>query len=119
LLGKPVKHVPQNIDIVCQREFHHLQLLRIKQVPKRHRVTNETMERLCDRRFGRGIDQQLRHLIRKIVASGSVHGPVLAQGLGAGDDFLRQHVNRAAILGQFDPQRFRAALLKLFEIFAR
>src|SRR5437870_10728650 len=87
-------------------------------MPKRNRVTDETMERFCDRRFGRRIDQQLRHLICKIVARGSMHTPVLAQGFRASEDFFRQHVDGAPTLAQSDPECFRAALLKLFEIFA-
>ena len=81
-------------------------------------MTDETMKCFCDRRFGRRIDQQLRHLTRKVVTRGSMHAPLLAQCFGAGENFFRQHVNRAPILGQSDPERFRAALLKLFEIFA-
>ena len=77
LLGQAVEHVPQHNDIVRQREFHYLQLFRIQQMAEGDRVTNETMERFCDRRFGRRIDQQLCHLICKIVASGSVHRPIL------------------------------------------
>ena len=34
LLGKPVEHVPQNIDIVRQRQFHHLQLFCVQQMAK-------------------------------------------------------------------------------------
>ena len=34
LLGKPVEHVPQNIDIVRQGQFHHLQLFCVQQMAK-------------------------------------------------------------------------------------
>ena len=76
------------------------------------------MERFCDRRFGRGIDQQLCCVIREIVASGSVHTPVFAQRFGARQDFFREQVNRASVLGQSGRDRFRATLLKLLKIFA-
>ena len=98
LLGQTIEHVAQNIDIVGQGEFHHLQFLCIQQMPKRHRVADETMEGFCNLRFGRGIDQQLRHLIRKIVASRSMHEPVLPQRFRGGENFFRQHINGASIL---------------------
>src|SRR5262249_44652892 len=62
-LRKPIEHVAEHIDIVRQRELHYLELFRIQQMTKRHRATNETMKRFCDRFLGGGIDQQLRHLI--------------------------------------------------------
>ena len=52
LLGKPIEHAAQNIDIVRQRQLGYLQFLGIDQMPKRQGVTDETMERLCDSRFG-------------------------------------------------------------------
>src|ERR1051326_960093 len=120
LLRKPIEHVPKDVDIVRQSEFHYLQLFRIQQVTERNRVTDETMECFSDRRFRRRIDQQLCHLICKIVASGSVHRPVLAQRFGTSQDFFCQHVNGARICDRsYSPERFRATLLKLFEIFAR
>ena len=104
-------------------------------MPIGNRVADETMERFCNRRFGRGIDQQLSHLIRKVVACGSVHGPVVPQGFRAGEDFFRQHVDCALLCSnsrvgciawarrrhacRYSPERFRATLLKFFEIFAR
>src|SRR6266478_504618 len=115
-LGKPVEHVAQNIDVVPHREFHYLEFFRIQQMTKRNRVTNETMERLSDRPLGRRIDQQLRHLIRKIVARRAIHAPVFAQRLRAGENFFCDHVNGAPIFGQRDPKRLRATLLKFFEI---
>ena len=119
LLGEPVEHVAQNIDVIGQGQFHYLQFFRIKQMPKRHRVGDKTMERFCDRCFGRGIDQQLRHLICKIVSGGTVNQPILPQRFRAVEDFFCQHVNGATTLGQCDPKRFRATLLKFFEILAR
>ena len=66
---------------------------------KRHRVTDETMKRFCDRFLGRGIDEQLCHLIGKIVASGAVQAPIVTQSLGTREDFLGDHVNSAPIFG--------------------
>src|SRR5438132_12677892 len=45
-LGKPVEHVPQNIDAMPHGGCHHLKSLRTQQTPKRNPVTHETMERL-------------------------------------------------------------------------
>src|ERR1700730_14682535 len=64
-LGKPVEHVAQNIDVVPHRELHYLEFFRIQQMAKRNRVTDETMERFCDRPLGRRMDQQLSRLIVK------------------------------------------------------
>src|SRR5436190_12090808 len=86
---------------------------------KRNRVTDEAMECLCDRSLRRRIDQHLRHLIRKIVTSGSVRAPVFAQCFRAGEDFLCDHVNSASVFRQADPKRFRATLLKFLEILSR
>src|SRR5262249_31905768 len=72
LLGKPVEHVAQDIDVISQGQLHDLQFFCIQQVAKRYRVTNETVEYFCDRRFGRRIDQHLHHLISKIVAGSTV-----------------------------------------------
>ena len=83
---------------------------------KRYRVINETMERLCDRCLRRRIDQQLRRLIRKIISSGSVYAPVLAQCFGAGEDFFRDDVDGATIFRQCYPKRLRGTLLEFFEI---
>ena len=52
LLGKPIDHVAQNINVVGERQSHHEQLLRVREMPEMQRVTEETMERLCDLRFG-------------------------------------------------------------------
>ena len=98
-LRKPIEHVAEHIDVVRQRELHHLELFRIQQMTKRHRVTDETMKRFCDRFLGRGIDEQLRYLIGKIVASGAVQAPIVAQPLGTCEDFLGDHVNGAPIFG--------------------
>src|SRR5438105_11312785 len=54
-LGKPIEHVAQNIDVVRQCELHNLQFFRIQEMAKRNRVTDETMERFCDRLLGRRI----------------------------------------------------------------
>src|SRR5207247_8876034 len=83
---------------------------------KRYRVINETMERLCDRCLRRRIDQQLRRLIRKIISSGSVYAPVLAQCFGAGEDFFSDDVDGATIFRQCYPKRLRGTLLEFFEI---
>src|SRR6266700_6241892 len=85
---------------------------------ERNRVTDETMECFCYRSLGRRIDQQLHHLVRKIVTSGSVYAPVFAQRFRAGEDFFCDHVNGASVFGQADPERLRATLLEFFEILA-
>ena len=77
------------------------------------------MKCFCDRRFGRRIDQQLRHLTREVVTRGSMHAPLLAQRFGAGENFFRHHVNGAPVLGQCNTERLRATLLKFFEILCR
>ena len=77
------------------------------------------MERFCDRRFSRRIDQQLRQLIGEIVAGRSVDRPIFAQGFRAGENFFCHHVDRPPIARQPDPERFRGTLLKFDEIFAR
>src|SRR6266480_5074194 len=51
-LRKPIKHVAQNIDVIRQRELHHLEFFRIQEMAKRNGVTDEAMERLCDRSLG-------------------------------------------------------------------
>ena len=51
LLGQPIDHVAENIDIVGQRQFHHLQLLRVDEMTEMQRVTDGMMECLCDRRL--------------------------------------------------------------------
>src|SRR5262245_1662729 len=48
-LRQPIEHAAQNIDVVRQREFHHLQFFCIQQVAKRNRVIDETMEDFCNR----------------------------------------------------------------------
>jgi hypothetical protein len=60
-------------------------------------MANETLERFCDFRLGGGIDKQLRYLIRKIVAGGSVYAPITAECFGTSEDFFRQHVNGAPV----------------------
>jgi hypothetical protein len=47
-------------------------------------MADEAMECFCDRRFGGRIDQQLRDLIRKIVAGRAMHQPILSQRFRAG-----------------------------------
>jgi hypothetical protein len=54
---------------------------------ERNGVADETMERLCDRRFSRRVDQQLHKLIGEIIAGCSMHRPVFAQRFGAGKNF--------------------------------
>ncbi len=88
-------------------------------MPERNGVTDETVERFCDRRLSRGIDEQLRDVIGEIVAGRSVHGPVFAQRFRAGENFFRHHVDGSAVARQRDPERFRGTLLKFDEIFAR
>src|SRR5437867_2980591 len=85
---------------------------------KRNRVTDEPMECFCDRSLGRRIEEQLHHLIRKIVTSGSVQAPVFAQRFRAGEDFFCDHINGASVFRKGDPKRLRATLLEFFEILA-
>ena len=88
-------------------------------MPEMQGVSDETPERVRDRRLSRRIDQQLRHLIREIVAGSAVHRPIFPQRLSAGEDFLDDHVDGAAILRQRHSQRLCATPLQFFEIFSR
>ena len=119
LLRQPVDHVAENIDIVGQRQSHHEQLLRINEMAELQRVPEETMKGLSHRSFGGGIDQQLSHLAREIVASCAVHRPIFRERLAAGKNFLEDHVDGAPILRQRDPKGLRATPLQFFEIFLR
>ena len=86
---------------------------------ERNGVADETVKHFCDCRFSRRLDQQLRDEVGEIVAGRSMHWPVFAQRFRTGENFFRHHVDGAAIARQPDPLRFRGALLKLYEIFAR
>ena len=119
MLGQAIEHVAQHIHVVRQGKFHHLKFFRIQQMAEWNRMPDETMERFCDRCFSRRIDQQLRHVIREIVARRSMHAPVPAQRFRASEDLFRQHVDGAPVFRQRNPERFCATLLKFFEIFAR
>src|SRR5581483_7726302 len=77
------------------------------------------MKRFSDFRLCRGINKQLRYLIRKIIPGGAMHMPILAQCFGGSENFFGDHVDRATVLRQRGPQRFRATLLKLFKILSR
>ena len=82
-------------------------------------MTDEPMKRFCDRRLSRRIDEQLHHVISKIVTGRSVYRPVFAQGFRPGENFFCQHVDRPSVARQSGPERFRGTLLKFDEIFAR
>ena len=83
------------------------------------RVPEETMECLCYRSFGGGIDQELSYLAREVVAGCTMHRPTFRERLAAGENFLEHHVDGATIVGQCDPKGLRATLLQFFEIFLR
>ena len=82
-------------------------------------MTDETVERFCNRRLSRGIRQQLRRVIGKIVTRRAMYGPIVPQSFRARENFFRHQIDRTAVARQSDLQRFRGALLKFDEIFAR
>ena len=119
LLGKPIDHVCENIDIARHRQSHYLQLFCVEEMTEMERVTDEAMERFRDRSFGRRIDQQLSGLIREIVTGSTVNRPTLPQHFRAGENFFQHHVDGARVGGRSDPNPFGTATLKLLEVFLR
>ena len=115
LLGKPIDHVGENIDIARHSQSHYLQLFCVEEMTEMERVTDEAMERFRDRSFGRRIDQQLSGLIREIVTGSTVNRPTLPQHFRAGENFFQHHVDGARVGGWSDPNPFRTATLWMID----
>ena len=83
LLRQPVEHVAENVHIVCQRQPHDEEFLRINKMAERHRMPDETLERFRDRLLRGTVDEHIRHQLAEFIAGRAVDGPVRAQSLVA------------------------------------
>ena len=88
--------LPENIDIVSERQSHDEALLRVNEMTKVDRMAEKAVKRFRDFCFGRTVDKELRHLIGKVVAGRSMNRPAFSQRFGPGENLFQHHVDGAA-----------------------
>ena len=80
------------------------------------RVPDKPLKDLCNRRFRAFIHQQARNLVGEIVASGTVHRPILRQRFISRENFFNDQINRAAVFRQLLMKNLGATQLHFLEI---
>ena len=92
----------QGVNLALEGALDHLLLAGIDNFFESLRAAGGLLVNLRHRRFIALVDKNAVQPIQKIVSGRAINRPVLGQGFIAGENFLRDHVDRATRLNPLE-----------------